>query len=900
MAKNLLYSSLTLCFLFLLSWQANATHNRAGEITYEQIGPLTIRATITTYSKASSRAADRDSLEICWGDDICQWVIRENGPDFDPQNGIPDGVLIANDTKINIYTAVHNYPALGHYQISMTDPNRNGGVLNVNFPSSDQVPFHLQTSVTLFNQTADGPNNSPILLQPPVDIACTNEVFLHNPNAYDPDGDSLAYRLIVPLQDVNTQVPNYRFPNEIGPPPNSISLDFITGDFRWEFPQAEGEYNIAFYIIQYRDGVAIDTMIRDMQIIVLECDNDPPEIVTISDTCVIAGSLLEFDVVATAPITDIDQRVKLEARGGPFFVDNPAEFTVPSGYQDQPLTGVFRWQTTCDHIENQYYTVVFRAEDVTAEPTPNSAIEVSWESPYACENAADDYFRGFTVWRRERSNGFIPGNCETGLAGRGYTQISTGFTEEIVNGRYYFLDDNVDRGRIYCYRILAHFARRSASGFRYNFVESIPSKEICTQLNRDIPLLLNVDVKTTDVVNGSIFVRWTRPNSIDLDTIRNPGPYRYQLQRAEGITNTGFTDVAGASFMAANFSDPIDTSFTDTFLNTADFPYTYRVAFFVNNETDPIGPPTPASSVFLSIASTDNKNNLSWEEDVPWDNFKYTVFRKNNSGGLDSLATVTEQNYTDDELTNGTEYCYLIRSTGSYGIDSLPSPLINHSQEDCGIPLDTVPPCPPVLTVENICSLGGIVDCMEDLDLENFLNWRNPINICEETDDVVSYKVYYAPSENEELIEIATIDESLDTFFTHSPEGQLAGCYAVTALDTLENESKFSNIVCVDNCPTYELPNVFTPNNDQQNDFFRPRQNCFVNRVDMKIFNRWGQLVFETEDPSIMWDGKNSNGDDLAEGVYYYTCAVFEQRVSGVVQQEDYLQGYIELIRGNE
>ena len=41
-----------------------ATHNRAGEITYVQTGDLTIRATVTTYTKASSIAADRDSVEI--------------------------------------------------------------------------------------------------------------------------------------------------------------------------------------------------------------------------------------------------------------------------------------------------------------------------------------------------------------------------------------------------------------------------------------------------------------------------------------------------------------------------------------------------------------------------------------------------------------------------------------------------------------------------------------------------------------------------------------------------------------------------------------------------------------------------------------------------------------------
>ena len=60
-----------------------ATHNRAGEITYvtDTSNFLSIAATITTYTKASSIPADRDSLEICWGWEnndvlVCEWVQR--------------------------------------------------------------------------------------------------------------------------------------------------------------------------------------------------------------------------------------------------------------------------------------------------------------------------------------------------------------------------------------------------------------------------------------------------------------------------------------------------------------------------------------------------------------------------------------------------------------------------------------------------------------------------------------------------------------------------------------------------------------------------------------------------------------------------------------------------------
>ena len=51
----------------------------------------------------------------------------------------------------------------------------------------------------------------------------------------------------------------------------------------------------------------------------------------------------------------------------------------------------------------------------------------------------------------------------------------------------------------------------------------------------------------------------------------------------------------------------------------------------------------------------------------------------------------------------------------------------------------------------------------------------------------------------------------------------------------------------------------------------------------MKIFNRWGDLVFETTNPLIEWDGRAKNsGSIVSTGVYYYICDVWEPRLSGL------------------
>jgi gliding motility-associated-like protein len=113
------------------------------------------------------------------------------------------------------------------------------------------------------------------------------------------------------------------------------------------------------------------------------------------------------------------------------------------------------------------------------------------------------------------------------------------------------------------------------------------------------------------------------------------------------------------------------------------------------------------------------------------------------------------------------------------------------------------------------------------------------------------------------------------------------------------NESPFSTIVCGDNCPVYTLPNVFSPNGDRTNDLFVPFPYRGVKLIDLKVFNRWGNVVFTTQDPAIGWDGTNQkSGGQVPEGVYFYTCLVTFERLAGDEQVQ--LKGYVHILRGNQ
>ena len=68
---------------------------------------------------------------------------------------------------------------------------------------------------------------------------------------------------------------------------------------------------------------------------------------------------------------------------------------------------------------------------------------------------------------------------------------------------------------------------------------------------------------------------------------------------------------------------------------------------------------------------------------------------------------------------------------------------------------------------------------------------------------------------------------------------------------------------------TITIPNIFTPNGDGINDKFEILSNNICNKYNIKIFNRWGQLLIDITDFTYPWDGK-LNGSVIPEGVYIY------------------------------
>ena len=980
--RNVLFSIL---MVLVISVSSFATHLRAGEIVVERVScnSLTFRITVTVFTNTKNTnvlfGGEDDWLDF--GDGSPRILIPETKNTLRPDLG--EGIATAS------FTILHTYSGFQAFIVSYSEPNRNEGVLNMD--GSVNTRFYIETQIII--DPFLGCNNTPKLLVPPIDIACTGVAFFHNPGAYDPDGDSLSYELVIPFRDEGTEVVNYRDPsaaefytnhstgNEAGTGPPTFTINPTDGTITWDAPGMAGEYNIAFIIKEWRkiDGVWYSTgyVRRDMQIIVDDCDNERPDLIVPEDVCVEAGSILDVTIFGIDPDND---PVKIEAFSEilefvpaqfPATVSpDPAEFQ-PSSPNKAELK--FYWKTDCIHVKEQPYQVVFKITDdsptgsklVTFKtwfikvvgPEPewvNAQVNLAtrtanleWAS-YICQNAET-----MQVWRRVDSFAFQPDSCQTGMPDfLGYTHIeSLPVKDANDNPITTYADTNDGKGLAagaqYCYRLVAVFPTPKGG-------ESYVSEEICIDpILADEPVITNVSVERTSDTDGQVFIKWTKP--FDIDRTQFPGPFEYEVYRAEGFAgNINITKVN----TGRKLED--DTTFVDTPVNSRDLIFNYRIVLYSNTSQNlglysPVDTSSTASTVRLEAKSEFKRIILNWAAFVPWSNLiqtqpnEHDLYRGpagSDVGDLELIAsidpTVDGFTYTDEGQHNGIplvdseEYCYLVMTRGAYGNPKIGEPLENFSQIICAQPNDSIPPCKPLLTIQ-LSDCAKFLESGATCNISSFVNrlsWLRPTADC--ASDISGYKVYRAASADGEfrwLDRAGTNGIVKDTFFVDEGLNSLAYCYKISAIDRSNNESELSDPVCNDNCPYYELPNVFTPNGDDCNKKFsaysgkeryirkppldpeNPEYECggvsdpakcarFVERVVFKVFNRWGKEIYNYTGSSnddinsiyIDWDGRAEDGSELASGVYFYVAEVTFDSVDPKARNK-IIKGWVHLIR---
>ena len=868
---------LTLFALLAGSAALFATHNRAGAITYKHISGFRYEITITTYTNTET-TADRPELIINYGDGT-------------PDDTIPRVQEIVplspqyDTVKKNIYRKEHTFLGVGSYVMCVSDPNRVAGINNI----AGSVDTQFGLSTTLVIPALTGFSNSVEFLYDPIQDGCVGSPWIFNPVAFDEDNDSLGFELVNPLGEACIELPNWTQVSDYNENPNGeISVD-ENGTIIWDSPLQAGNYVISLEVTEYNNGQIVGRVLLDLQIFIDVCNNQNPEIAQLADTCVEAGTTLNYLVNATDPDGD---DVDLTLAGGAFQVASSPAFFVQ--IDDNPAAGNMQWETNCSHVRlAPYQTTVIATDDgnsplnnvaqfniTVVAPAPENlevvpeagAMALSW-SPSVCQQAA-----GYRIYRREGSFNFQPSNCETGVPEyTGYELVgeTTGLNSTTFNDVA-----GVNFGTVYCYRVIAFFE---------DGAESYASDEVCGELFRDFPILTKLSIGVTDENNGTDTLRWEAPTELDTE-VEFPGPYRYRVYRRYAL-ETGFQQVFESEENADLNSLPGEL--ISTGLNTVDSAIFYRVELYSAGILAATS--NTAASIFVTPIPNDSEIEVTWLDETPWQNYSARIFRRNpRSTEFIEVGVSSTGSYRDTLLENNQEYCYYVITEGSYFKEGLPDPLFNHSQQVCAQPYDRTPPCPPLLFGQDNC---------ETLEIE--FNWELD-EACTSNDDIEFYTLYYALNQNDTLRPLVTLNgaELRDYFFAN--DTSIAGCFAITATDgenlwpdgsIRRNESEFSNIVCYDNCPIFGLPNVFTPNGDGRNDVFIPVDLRSIREVNFQVFNRWGSVVFETKDPFFQWDGTSElTGEVVSDGTYFYACKAFAIRLAGL--ETINLSGTITVVSG--
>ena len=459
--KNIMRKALQLLLITIFSLNlANASHIIGGDLTYECLGGNDYKIIMTLYRDCSGIPLDNDeSLEI-----ISSCTATQNidlvQVDLDPTNpsttGIIDTGYLCSDILntpgsttcdggdypgvfIHKYEAIVNLadcsdwlfrwgsccrnPAYQYPALNACGQNHNDAITRVTNPDT----WGMRLEATMDNSDGNC-NSSPNFLFTPRAFVCQGqEVFIDN-GGVDPDGDSLVYELVAPLDDVfGNPTPADTIDYEPGfssnspltlVPGTSFDLNTTNGSLVF-YPRNYGavcndndtleQSSMAVKIYQYRNGVVVGSTIRDIQIVTLPgCDPLEPVnlgIQTVSlpesfinDTTarICAGDTLEFSI----RISDFENK-------DPFDIQSNLEFMIPGSefFVDEVLDsigfhsyGYFRIYPTNEDADIYYFNVtaensgcpveITKVFDFTLEVVARTIIEVNLDT--TCVNQPED------------------------------------------------------------------------------------------------------------------------------------------------------------------------------------------------------------------------------------------------------------------------------------------------------------------------------------------------------------------------------------------------------------------------------------------------------------------------------------------------------------------------------
>lgn len=865
----------TLILLFSL-FTAKASHIVGGDIYYDYLGGNNYRIYISFYRDCYSGAAAYDDPLFISIYTSQNQLVQNVGIPFPGSN-----LLTFNNPCISqipsicvekaIYSTVVNLPPTpGGYTISYQRCCRKDEIINIVAPEATGFTLTCHIPGT---ETGSMANSSPRFNNYPPLVLCANQNFFFDHSATDPDGDVLTYELCTPLHGGGqTQSPPDCFScvapnpasapaytpvtwlapfsqnNPLGPA-SATSINLNTGLFNTT-PTIIGVFVVGVKVNEYRSGVLINSTVRDFIFHVTSCT--PPPIASLPPNDEICeGAPIQFDNLSSNSIT-------------------------------------YRWDFGVPGITTDISSVYEPTYTYTAPG--NYIVSMITNPGYSCADTAT-------------MNVFVQNDLEL--------SIDSEDSLCIIGNNFNFVGQaNTPVGTTYLWNFGPLASIQSATTQNVNNVQFTGTGAIPITLSGQNNLC-------SDTVTESIFI-FPEPTA-EMELSPN--------YKCEGLTVTFGNNSTGATNYQWDFGIPgvttdVSTQFEPTFTFPAGGTYTVTLIAGSNGNCTDTVTETITVNELLTISFTNNDslcivgNSFNFDGSMTGPSFTQYLWNFGPNASIQTSSDLDVSNVVFDTfgtfpitLTAWFDNCY---ETVTSSIFIFREPTINF--------IDVPGPrcAPAVVQFTELCEADSPIFYTWDFGDGTTSNLPNPSHIytnpgtynvslgiyttigCIDTlfmmkQDLIT--IHPSPVSDFTVDPIQTDICHAEVTFTDQSQGASSVFYWFDDGDFVGNQASSGNHLytyttsgwhrpmqiatnqfgCTDT--SYQelyiepfiifVPNTFTPDGNEFNNEFNAKFALEVYDWELRIYNRWGHLVYESLDYHFGWDG-SFLGKLSQEGTYTY------------------------------
>lgn len=888
-----------LFILLMNSLGIKASHIIGGDIYYDYLGGNNYRFYVSLYRDCLSTGAAYDDPAYLAIYNQDNFLIQNVAIGFPGSTQLP---VIFNNPCVtppnNICTEVATYvttvnlpPAVGGYVISYQRCCRGPNIANLVNP--DDTGITLTCRVPGVN-TGANQNSSPRFTNYPPLLLCNNDDLIFDHSATDPDGDQLVYSLVAPFQGggppPNAQPnpaspPNYMpviwntgfsTANPLGPGA-TIAINSTTG-LLTASPNLLGRFVVGIQVQEIRNGVVINQTVRDFIFQVFNCDLQLEALLPTQDqlpgfVSFCSGLQVNF---ANNSYGGTNYSWDFGVPGINTDVSNvfAPSFTYPApGIYNATLVVNPGWPCTDtavmvinvnNELEVNYTTqdslcIFGNSFDFSANANTNQPVDYSWSfgssgSPTTGtgQNVNDVSFSS-------------TGHISVTLQGQNGVCIDT-----YVDSVFIFpepIAEIVVPDLVQCIGFDIDFGNNSQNSVIYEWDFGVPGT------NQDVSnaaapnyVYPGPGTYTVMLVAGSTpECKDTIYQDIELNI---PLEVAFTTQDSMCITNNSF-DFDGT------VSGPVDAIYTWNFGPNASLPSSNNVD--VNGVSfNSAGPITVSLTGTHSICI-----ETATQEIYLYSEPSIDFVLQPGLQCVPFLAEFTDQSWAETGILYHWDFGDGITST----------------QENPSHLFTQVGNYPITLTIQTTAGCASTLTLLE----ADIVNVRpNPVagfQLSTDQTDICHSTIQFSDLSQGASNYFYWFDDSTSYSTQQSPSYQYLHDGTHYPYQIVTNEwgckDTLRDQLFIEPYPFY-VPNTFTPDGDEGNNDFYPVAFLGVESYNLKIYNRWGELMFETVDIEDQWDGTMPNGVVAQDGVYIYKI---ELETCEPIGNERLITGHINLLR---